>query len=144
MESIVDFQADLKQFSQLLDVRVAKLMRYVTLELFGQIVLRWPVDTGYSRANWRIGVGEPDLTVTAPPPDAARGKGRQIYGPPDVDFTELESIDGTQPVFITNSVPYAIYLEEGHSQQAPNGVVRISVAQLEANIDQIVEQAKRP
>jgi hypothetical protein len=142
MTNTYQFEGDLKKFAEVLDVSVQKVMRYVTIELFGQITLRWPVDTGYSRANWRIGVGEVDPTVSAPPPEADRGQGKQSYPLPSVDFTQLKHLDGKQPIFITNSVDYAIYLEEGHSQQAPSGVVRISLAQLEADIDNIIRRAK--
>jgi hypothetical protein len=41
--------------------------------------------------------------------------------------------------YITNSLPYAIPLEFGHSQQAPGGMVRITVARFQ----QIVLEAIR-
>lgn len=36
------------------------------------------------------------------------------------------------PNFITNDAPYIIYLENGHSDQAPNGMVKVAMAKLAA------------
>ena len=44
-----------------------------------------------------------------------------------------------QVAFIVNNLPYAIPLEYGHSTQAPNGMVRITVERFQ----QIVDAAAR-
>ena len=139
--NIVEFQADLDAFAQLLDITVANVVRRIAFELYTKITRGWPVDTGYSRANWRLAVGEPDLTVLPPPPSGSAGQG-EIYAPPDPDPAALVGIDGKEPVFITNNVDYAIYLEEGSSQQAPSGVVQVSVDQVEGQIADIIARAK--
>ena len=42
-----------------------------------------------------------------------------------------------QVAFITNSLPYAIPLEYGHSKKAPEGMIRVTVARFE----QIIQEA---
>ncbi|MNT90915.1 hypothetical protein D3C72_2319290 [compost metagenome] len=44
-----------------------------------------------------------------------------------------------QMAYLINNLPYAIPLEFGHSNQAPNGMVRVTIARFQ----QIVEQAIR-
>jgi hypothetical protein len=131
------FDADLLRFSELLNITIEKVIQRVTFELYTDITTGWPVKTGYSRANWRIGVGEPDLTTLPLPPDQTPNQ----YPPPTIDFEQLSQIDGKQPVFITNNVDYALFLEEGSSTQAPSGVVQISVQKLEQHMNDIIAGA---
>jgi hypothetical protein len=41
--------------------------------------------------------------------------------------------------WIYNNLPYAIALEYGHSRQAPNGMVRIALAEIEAEVSGYME-----
>lgn len=45
-------------------------------------------------------------------------------------FTPTEVLGA--PNIITNDAPYIIYLENGHSSQAPNGMVKVAMAKLAA------------
>ena len=42
-------------------------------------------------------------------------------------------------MFIVSNLAYIEALENGHSQQAPQGMVTISVAEIEADIDGILQ-----
>jgi hypothetical protein len=92
------------------------------LDALGRISRRNPVDTGYSRANWIVTVGNPtDAIVDATSPNLN----------PSLDRRALENFAS---VFIQNNVPYIIPLEYGHSTRFPSGMVRITVAELEARV----------
>ena len=73
-----------------------------------------PVDTGYSRGNWYV-------TAHAPSEDEGKNSRGDAGGIADVQrsFKSGDDFD----IYITNNVRYAIYLEYGHSQQAPNGML---------------------
>ena len=47
---------------------------------------------------------------------------------------------GTQAVYFTNNVPYAIELEFGHSSQAPGGMVRITAADFQRHFSAAVSE----
>ena len=47
--------------------------------------------------------------------------------------------DGTKSVFITSALDYIKYLDQGSSQQAPAGMVNITIAELEAEVEFITE-----
>ncbi|WP_122572169.1 hypothetical protein [Pseudomonas viridiflava] len=87
---------------------------------------------GRFRGNWMLGIGAPDGTTTEEvDPTGSKSTARIVNG-----VLEFHAGD---VAYITNSLPYAIPLEFGHSTQAPGGMVRITVARFQ----QIVEAAIR-
>lgn len=96
----------------------------IALELFRRIVLRTPVDTGRLRGNWQAGAGVYETTTT----DGTDPGGQATIGA--ISATVL----GAGPfvaLTLTNNLPYAVPIEYGHSQQAPAGMVRVSVAEFQ-------------
>ena len=55
--------------------------------------------------------------------------------PPD-----LSAVDAAQVVWLLNNVEYIQALEEGHSQQAPAGMLRVSLAAAELEIEALLLQ----
>lgn len=100
------------------------VLKKIALDLHGKITKRTPVDTGRLRSSFQITEGEPTTTV---PPEGT-------YGPP---AAQVPTITGTEPIFITSALPYAQPIEEGHSAQAPAGMVAISIIEMEAELRQI-------
>lgn len=87
---------------------------------------------GRFRGNWRFSIGSPDNTTTDEvDPSGRKSTARIVDGA--IEFKAGDT------AYITNSLPYAIPLEFGHSQQAPGGMVRITVARFQ----QIVLEAIR-
>lgn len=126
--SIQTFQADLDRFAKILRIRSEQALRLVALELWKSIISRTPVDTGRARSGWQLSIGFASDYV---PP-----VGTDRVNTPDVGKLKLG-----QAVYIVNNVEYIVYLEEGSSQQAPAGMVRISVAELEAKIEHLIANA---
>lgn len=82
-----------------------------------------PVDTGHSSNNWIATINEPNEVVDGErkaPSHDMQDQGRQTVA-------EYKLSDGA--VFITNCVPYVIYLVLGHSPQAAAGYDRFAVEQ---------------
>ncbi len=46
--------------------------------------------------------------------------------------------DGLKDIYIMNNLPYARALEYGHSKQAPAGVVRITLAEVDSYVEAAV------
>lgn len=113
-----------------LDIAVEVVARKLTIDAWGKLVKKTPVDTGRARASWAVTVSEPYAgpplpTGTYPPPTS----------PP-----AIEDIDGTTAVFITSNLAYMERLEDGHSGQAPQGMVRITLAEVAAELDEILAE----
>lgn len=87
---------------------------------------------GRFRGNWMFSIGAPDESTTEEvDPSGQRSTARIVNGALEFKAGEV--------AYITNSLPYAIPLEFGHSSQAPEGMVRITVARFQ----RIVEEAIR-
>lgn len=87
------------------------------------LVLKSPVDTGRFRANWVMGVGAVDRsTSVATSKDGSAAIARIAE--------QMQTQEEGTVFYITNSLPYARPLEYGHSKQAPNGMVRLTVVEL--------------
>lgn len=94
-------------------------------QLLSMLIEYSPVDTGEYKGSWRVSGGEPvreheysiDTTGSA---TLARG------------MADLMSISAWGHVYINNTAPHFGALEDGHSQQAPAGVVRVIVPAFKA------------
>jgi hypothetical protein len=90
--------------------------RKTALLVWRGVILRSPVDTGRFRSNWQIGTG-------AMPSGTTDNTG----GP--MSFNVGGDLMG-KTVYIVNNLPYARRLEEGWSDQAPHGMVAITLAEV--------------
>lgn len=111
-----------RSFSQLLarsGQNMEAVVRKVALDVLNQLGEKSPVDTGRFRGNWMLAINAPDLSN-----DAAPGRDANAAGAAAVTAYRLGG-----KIYITNNLPYAFRLEYGWSRtQAPNGMVRITVA----------------
>jgi hypothetical protein len=120
-------QVEVKQFNQalgafsknMLPSMAQKLKKVVALEVFRRVIWKSPVDTGRFRANWQLTIGHPatgQVQGTSVQTEAAAVVAGSC--PPGVD------------IWLSNNVPYAQRLEEGHSGQAPAGVVAVTLVEV--------------
>lgn len=98
--------------------RIDARIRAATSEVFKNIIMMTPVDSGRAKGNWQCTIGEP------------------FEG--EDDSGSVEKMQSAVPkkagkvVFLTNNVPYIQRLEyDAHSKQAPSGMVRVSLALFE-------------
>ena len=102
--------------TQRIHQRIDTKVRSATIGVFSSVIRMTPVDTGRAKGNWQCTIGSPatgeamtnEMTMIATVPQHAGAK-----------------------VYLTNNLPYIQKLEYGHSQQAPSGMVRISIDRFE-------------
>jgi len=100
-------------------------IRRIALGLFSKVIYKTPVDTGRARGNWQCTLGDP---------------ARSVVGNLDkVGAPTVSSADGTikaarpgEVIWLSNNLPYIGRLENGWSKQSPYGMVKISLAEIEA------------
>lgn len=101
------------------------------LAIHRDIVELTPIDTGAATINWIVSAGEPsDKTVAV-----AKGYAMTKGSANDFAIGRAEKAvkeDEEGPVFIQNNLPYIVRLEEGHSKQAPGGMVKVALAAAKA------------
>ena len=123
--------SSVKQFSSALEKAaeniipsmLVELQTQLVLDLLRRVVLKTPVDTGRARGNWQVGIGEiPDgiLDRTADPQAIIAAAEKK-----------LEQLGFGEIVWVANNLEYVTFLEDGSSQQAPAGMLRLSLAELE-------------
>lgn len=124
------FSADISKFIQRTNGNIDKALRMAVVLTAQGIVSQSPVKTGRFRANWQFGRALPQgslaLTDTSGAATIAKIAG------------QVTSLKAGGEVWIVNNLPYSGKLEYGHSQQAPSGMVRVTLANLPAAIEQYV------
>ena len=99
-----------------------------------------PVDEGLFRNNWFSGLNQPSTQTTEKLSNYGQGI---IAGPRYTEALHLSTkYKVGDKLFFTNSLPYARRLEYGHSQQAPNGMVRIAAAQWQHIVTKLAGKIK--
>lgn len=129
------FGVQLGAFCRKAGARADLAARYAGLMIFERVILRTPVDTGRARANWQATVGQP-----------AEGQ-LELFDP-----SGSGAVAGAQAaalgwnlaagsLFLANNLPYIEPLENGWSQQAPAGMVRLTLMEFQELVDQAAERA---
>lgn len=112
------FRAGLDNFAKVeMPQATLEMQRKIALQVLAGVVFRSPVDTGRFRASWVAQAGRIN-TAVAP-------EGAAEYAAPNAAKL-LASSGLKQPfgvLYVSNSLPYAVRLEEGWSGQAPAGII---------------------
>lgn len=108
-----------KAFQKRAEDNMDQTTRSVALTLFTAVVRRSPVDTGRFRGNWSVQVDQtPQIKeVDDKSGDATISKAQ----------SDLVGKKAGDRIMLLNHLPYSIELENGHSDQAPRGMVKLTV-----------------
>ena len=141
---------DIRNFCESLALRATGEL---AKELQEKIVTRTPIDTGRAQASWRINPGEADPTTEPALANRIQSTGLiEIADPQEhplyrdqalaVARSYQQRLTGRDVVIvISNNLYYIEELENGSSQQAPAGMVAVTVSnpqQMQAAMDRIV------
>ena len=150
MASPAQFRLDLEKFAKkTVPAKAAELQRKIAAEAFTMIVQATPVGNhrkweanidratrslpplprgyvgGHARKNWQMKIGTPAASEQA-------GTDASGQGVISAAIRVAASIKKPARVFIVNPIIYVQRLEEGHSKQAPKGMVKGAVAAIVA------------
>lgn len=134
------FADQIKAFAKKADTKANSIVRKIIFDLDESLVLKSPVGDpkywkrkpplgyvgGRFRANWQYGLDKINFTTTENK-DKSGGPtiSRLVGNTPERVLGHIS--------FITNNLPYAIPLENGHSwRQAPNGMVQVTILEFDA------------
>lgn len=111
------------------------VVKKVAMDIAAQLVNRSPVDTGRFRANWRVGMGAPNMATSTSTDKAGSSTVMAMTG-------AIDSYTTGQTIWLTNSLPYAQRLENGWSKQAPSGMVRLTILSWRRAVSNAVRNLK--
>lgn len=129
----MSFQGDIKKFNTGYEKRLETAFRKIVFDVGFFIIKASPVDTGRFRGNWQFTNDRPASGVVGirdPTPELVATSGRFHLG--DV-------------VWVSNNLPYAQVLEDGHSQQAPDppGIVKNVVPRFQPIVRKVIREVFR-
>lgn len=94
-----------------------QLSKKIAGDMLQQVIVRSPVDSGAFRGNHRVSIGSVDETANK----------SNTSNPLQKGLNTIATGGGIgKIVYISNSLPYSLRLENGWSQQAPLGVYSLS------------------
>lgn len=126
------------------DEVASKALRKLAFDFTNKVIKRTPVDTGRARAGWTGWVNkQPEYTV-----QLNAGAGGSIDSQAVQEGRSKsrfeENLSGPrQHITIINAVEYILALEFGHSAQAPQGFMRITMRELQRGEQVTVEWLRR-
>jgi hypothetical protein len=111
-ENILEFIAGVEEEA------VQETMEVAT-GLFGELVIKTPVDQGIARSNWHLSRNRPIKRFS-----------KKVLGEQaviDRGLAKLDKLKLGNKIYFTNNTSYIRKLEEGGSRQRPNGWVKVAV-----------------
>tara|TARA_R110000772_G_scaffold170373_3_gene282274 strand:- start:3410 stop:3799 length:390 start_codon:yes stop_codon:yes gene_type:complete len=129
----MSFVLDISKFTDKAVANSEKVFRGSSISLFSNIIKRTPVKTGRLRGNWQTDINQPsvgtlDRNSSTPAISEAVSK---------VNKATLDD-----SIFLVNNLPYANAIENGSSAQAPEGMVAVSIAEFQREVDKQARQLK--
>jgi uncharacterized protein CbrC (UPF0167 family) len=122
-DSLKNFNAEIDKFVAGIPDKVMTIQKKIALEALRMIVERTPVRTGRAKGNWQVTIGQPAIEAL----NAFDIEGMETVRQ---GLAALSDLPPYQVVYITNNVNYISFLEEGTSEQAPKGMVSVTVDDL--------------
>lgn len=126
------FAESLAAFAEQTKEAIDDVFREVVIEIGTSVIRLSPVDTGRFKGNWQFTVGAPSNQSI----DTFDKAGHETIA---TLVAEVSKLEVGQVAYIVNNLVYGVPLEYGHSDQAPAGMVQITLARFQ----QIVEEAIR-
>lgn len=105
------FSADVSSWVKKAGDRSDAFCRVFCSELAERVVARTPRDTGFAASQW-----QPSINGS-------------LIGDANTVTLAATQVKAGDTFALTNNVAYIRQLEYGHSQQAPNGMVRVTLAE---------------
>ena len=164
-----EFKLNVSEFVKKSKLAPNAVLRKIAFDLFSRVVLRTPVDAGMLRGNWQVGIGTmPTGTVANPDKSGERVMqeiaaktskaewGTSIYLVNNLPYASVVEygaypdpvkrgtyVKGGQTKYGITGPGWVKRSRGGFSLQAPAGMVRVSVAEMQAYLDKIIRSMSK-
>lgn len=130
------FADDVSAFVRKTEAKIETAIRKIAIDVFTEVVLMTPVDTGRARGNWQVAIGSiPSGTLELDDKD-----GTATIAKVQADALGLKA---GQSIYLVNNLEYITALEFGHSKQAPSGMVRLTVQRWVPIVEKVGRELSR-
>jgi hypothetical protein len=137
----MSFVLDLSKFTDKAVGNTEKVFRASSISLFRNVIRRTPVRSGRLKGNWQVDINQPatgevDSSDQSPINTLDGGSARKVVA--GVMPAKLDD-----SIFLVNNLPYARIIENGnYSDQAPSGMVGVSIAEFQREVDKQARKLK--
>jgi hypothetical protein len=130
------FADQVAAFAAKANARIETAVRKIALEVFKEVILMSPVDTGRFRGNWQVAIG----SVASGTVEIDDKAGTATISKVQAETMKLQV---GQTITLVNNLPYARPLEYGHSKQAPGGMVRLTVQKWQPLVEAVARELSK-
>lgn len=127
----------------MLDKRLRRFYQHVVAEVADQGLVtpgQWgpgtPIDYSFARRSWRFGIDRP---VAGPVMPEREGD----IGPAPLDLGKVTDLNLASAAYLTSDCAYMGELEYGHSQQAPNGMIRTTLNSAQQIVNHVLSMMQK-
>jgi hypothetical protein len=133
MSDVNRFTLDIQRFVNKTKNNLDLVVRRVAFDIFSRVIEKSPVDTGRFRANWQVAIG------------SIPGGILEAFDKSGVDTilrvqATVMNAKAGDVIYLVNNVHYSVRLEFGWSKQAPAGMVRTTLQEFGAVVQDAVNQ----
>ena len=125
------FSESLAAFAEQAKEVIDDVFREVVIKIGTSVIRLSPVDTGRFKGNWQFTVGAPSNQSI----DTVDKSGHETIA---ALVAEVSNLEAGQVAYVVNNLLYGIPLEYGHSDQAPAGMVQITLARFQQIVDEAI------
>lgn len=112
------------------------VVRKVALDMFRNVIVKSPVDTGRFKGNWQVAIG----SIPAGTLEIDDVAGTATIAKVTAVVLGLKA---GEIIYLVNNLEYARPLEYGHSKQAPGGMVRLTIEQFNASVNKAAGEVNK-
>jgi hypothetical protein len=132
----MSFASDVSKWTRKTEAKIETAIRKIAIDVFAEVIMMSPVDTGRFRGNWQVAIGTiPNGTLEI---DDKEGTATLTKAQ-----AEALGLKAGQTIFLINNLPYARALEYGLSQQAPGGMIRLTVQRWKPIVEAVGRQLSK-
>lgn len=110
--------------------------RKIVLTMFSEVILMSPVDKGRFRGNWQPAIGTAPTGIVELLDKDGTIVIAKVQG-------EVDGLKIGDTIYMVNNLPYAEKLENGHSTQAPAGMVDLTFQRFIPVVEQVARALSR-
>jgi hypothetical protein len=124
--------ADLLKYAERQGARMDQIARKALLDVSSSVAKKTPRKTGRAAGNWMASISAPDTSTTTSTKRDSVSKAQSTI---DASYGNV--------YYFVNSLPYIRRLEYlGHSKQAPNGMVRLSLKEFDSYVKDAIKSTR--
>lgn len=116
----MSFASDVAKWTAKTEAKIETAIRKIAIDVFAEVIMRSPVDTGRFRGNWQVAIGSAPSGTLEIDDKAGTATLSAVQA-------KAMGLRAGETIFLINNLPYARALEYGLSQQAPGGMIRLTV-----------------